>query len=269
MRSAYRRSQRGPRIVLPFGVAALLLALIIGIAVLTLRSEQQGSQPGSPGPTAAPEEPGPGIENPQEISDLLTKLVVAPEAPMTGYSRDQFPHWDTNIPAHGFGPEFAQYSKCTTREVMMLRDAEGAVRLDPKTCDLTVGKGGGWRDRYGVIDRKTGKLAPYKFITDPKGVDAEHIVPLAEAWRSGAAARDENTRRDIANDALNLVASDPSANRSKGDQDAANYLPPGKFRCAYVAHYIKVKVKYALTVDPAEQTALRAAVDDCARRGGF
>ncbi len=253
--------------ILPAGVGALLLALVIGVALFALRSgDGTGPSPGS-GPDSAQ---GTGTpQSAQEISDLFAKLVVAPEAPMTGYSREKFPHWDSNTPEHGFGSQFAQYSKCTTRDVMMLRDAEGSVTLDPKTCDLTVGKGGGWRDQYGVLDRKTGKLAPYKFITDPKGVDAEHIVPLAEAWRSGAATRDEDTRRNIANDAINLVASDPSANRSKGDQDATNYLPPGKFRCAYVAHYIKIKVKYALTVDPAEQTALRTAVDDCARRGGF
>ncbi|MFI5780892.1 HNH endonuclease family protein [Nocardia sp. NPDC051570] len=260
MRSAYRR----PRIVLPVSVAALLLALVISVAVIASRSgpEKTGPDPGST--------PGTGTaHSAQEISDLLATLVVAPEIPMTGYSREKFPHWDTDTPGHGFGAQFAQYSTCSTRDVMMLRDAQGPVTLDPKTCDLTVGTGGGWRDQYGVIDRKTGTLAPYKFITEPRGVDAEHIVALAEAWRSGAATRDENTRRDIANDAVNLVASDPSANRSKGDQDVANYLPPGAFRCTYVAHYITIKVKYALNVDPAEQTALRAAVTDCARRGGF
>lgn len=188
---------------------------------------------------------------------------------MTGYSREKFPHWDTNKPEHGFGAEFTQYVRCTTRDVMMLRDATGSVQLDAKTCELSIGSGGGWRDQYGVLDRKSGQLKPYKWITDPSGVDAEHIVPLAEAWRSGAADRDEDTRRRIANDAVNLVASDPTANRSKGDQDAANYLPPGKFRCGYIDRYLKIKVKYALTVDSAEQAALRTAVDDCVRQGGF
>ncbi|MBF6328194.1 HNH endonuclease family protein [Nocardia transvalensis] len=263
MRSAYGEwSQRGRRVILPVAVTTLLLAVVVGVAVSVLRSEHSGTG-GGPAATSVPAASG------REVADDLAKLVVAPEAPMTGYSREQFPHWDHNKPEHGFGPDFAQYGRCTTREVMLLRDAVGPVRLDPKTCELTVGKDGGWRDQYGVLDRKTGKLAPYKFITDPKSVDAEHIVPLAEAWRSGAGSLDENTRRDIANDAANLVASDPSANRSKGDQDPSGYLPPGNFRCAYVAHYIKVKIKYGLTVDPAEQSALRTAVDDCTRRGGF
>ncbi|WP_137723924.1 HNH endonuclease family protein [Prescottella subtropica] len=204
-----------------------------------------------------------------EIEELLARLTVAPEAPMTGYSREKFPHWDRNLPEHGFGDGFAEYSRCTTRDVMMLRDAVGSVRLDPKTCELIVGKGGGWQDEYGFVDRKTGELRPYKKMEKPSDVDAEHIVALAEAWRSGAAGLDEDTRRRIANDAVNLVAADPSANRSKGDQDAANYLPPGKFRCTYVDRYLHVKVKYGLTVDPAEQAALRTAVDDCVRQGAF
>jgi len=204
-----------------------------------------------------------------DVQSALDRLPVRTEVAMTGYSREKFPHWDDNAPEHGFGPEFAQYSKCTTREVMMLRDASGEVTLDPKTCDLTIGKGGGWQDTYGVMDAKTGKLKPYKFITESSGVDAEHIVPLAEAWRSGAKSLDTDTRRRIANDAQNLIASDPSANRSKGDQDPADYLPPGSFRCGYISQYVQVKLKYGLSVDKDEQTALRTAVDDCIKRGEF
>ncbi|WP_231951671.1 HNH endonuclease family protein [Nocardia terpenica] len=237
----------------------IVFAVLITIAyALIEHPDGDGSSAPSTAPISA-----------REVNDLLAKLVVAPEASMAGYSREKFPHWDQNKPEHGFGPEFAQYARCTTRDVMMLRDSTGTVRLDPKTCALTVGSDGGWRDRYGVLDRKTGKVGPYKWITNPSGVDAEHIVPLAEAWRSGAGGRDEDTRRRIANDAINLVASEPSANRSKGDQDVANYLPPGNFRCAYVGRYAQIKVKYSLTVDPAERTALRAAVDDCVTRGGF
>ncbi|MEU1986077.1 HNH endonuclease family protein [Nocardia sp. NPDC019395] len=204
-----------------------------------------------------------------EMRSALDRLPVKAEAGMAGYSREKFPHWDNNEAEHGFGPEFAQYSKCTTREVMMLRDATGEVTLDAKTCDLKIGKGGGWQDAYGVMDSKTGKLKPYKFITNPAGVDAEHIVPLAEAWRSGAKDLDTDTRRRIANDAVNLIASDPSANRSKGDQDPSDYLPPGSFRCGYISHYVQIKLKYGLSVDQDEQTALRTAVDDCAKRGEF
>ena len=209
------------------------------------------------------------VSSATEVEQLFRQLKVAKERPMDGYSREEFPHWDSAKAEHGFGDQFSQYTRCTTRDVMMLRDAEGSVTLDPSTCKLQIGANGGWRDEYGTLDRATGALKPYKWITDSSGVDAEHIVALAEAWRSGADRLDKDTRRRIANDAINLEASDPTANRSKGDQDAANYLPPGKFRCAYVDRYLRVKVKYGLTVDTAEQAALRAAVDECTRQGGF
>ncbi|MEU8900970.1 HNH endonuclease family protein [Nocardia sp. NPDC048505] len=237
--------------------------LCVALAVLAGCGQ---STPVTPG---APNSPGTPAGSAAEINALVEQLQVGTEGSMSGYDREKFPHWDTNKPEHGFGAEFTQYAKCTTREVMLLRDATGAVTLDAKTCKITVGKGGGWQDGYGFLDAKTGKLKPYKFMTDSASVDAEHIVPLAEAWRSGAAGGDEDTRRRIANDALNLEASDPSANRSKGDQDAANYLPPGSFRCVYIDRYVRVKIKYGLTVDSAEQSALRTAVADCVSRGEF
>ncbi|WP_328410005.1 HNH endonuclease family protein [Nocardia sp. NBC_00403] len=242
--------------------APICLAVLVAIAYSYI-DKPTGGDGGRPGSAGA------ATVSSKDATELLGQLVDAPEAAMAGYSREKFPHWDSNKPEHGFGPDFAQYSRCTSRDVMMLRDATGSVTLDPKTCELKVGRDGGWRDEYGFLDSKTGKLKPYKWMTDPASVDAEHIVALAEAWRSGADKRDEDTRRRIANDAVNLEASDPSANRSKGDQDAANYLPPGTFRCAYIERYIKVKVKYALTVDPAEHVALRTAVEDCVRRGEF
>ncbi|MFD1815501.1 HNH endonuclease family protein [Rhodococcus gannanensis] len=243
------RVARSARQVLAVCAAVVLTALVaVGYLVI-----EEWTEPGSE----------PDAVHAGELTELLARVQVADELPMAGYSREEFPHWEPNRPEYGFGDEFAQYARCTTREVMLLRDAVGSVRLDPKTCDLSVGSTGGWQDEYGTLDRQTGALNPYKWMTDSSGVDAEHIVPLAEAWRSGAAELDEDTRRRIANDATNLVASDPSANRSKGDQDAANYLPPGKFRCTYLDRYLRVKVTFGLTVDPAEQTALRTAVAAC------
>lgn len=246
---------------------AVPLGLAVVLALVCVACGKQESKTPADGGGGNP--PAVVVSSSSEITESINKLTVAAELPMAGYSREKFPHWDTNPQGHGFGAEFAQYNKCTTRDVMMLRDASGKVTLDPKTCELKVGKGGGWKDQYGVLDPKTGKLKPYKFITDPAGVDAEHIVPLAEAWRSGAQAKDEDTRRNIANDAINLIASDPSANRSKGDQDVANYLPPGAFRCGYIDHYVKIKIKYDLAVDNDELKALRTAVDDCIKQGGF
>ena len=62
----------------------------------------------------------------------------------------------------------------------------------------------------------------------------------------------------FANDPLNLLAVDASANRQKGDGDTATWLPANKsFRCAYVARQVAVKLKYALSVTAAERDAMR------------
>ncbi|MVU82712.1 DUF1524 domain-containing protein [Nocardia sp. ET3-3] len=251
--------------------AALSLLVVIAVTALVAVLEKHGGTGKSADSSGPPAPSGPvqPAGSAKEITSLLGKLKVADEMPMTGYSRDRFPHWDTEKPEHGFGDTFAQYSRCTTRDVVLLRDATGPVKLDPSSCKLTVGKDGGWRDQYGVIDKKTNALKTYKWTTDSSGLDIDHIVALAEAWRSGAANFDDDTRRHIANDALNLVISDPTANRSKGDQDPSTYIPPGNFRCAYIAHYIQVKVKYGLNVDAKEQTALQTAVKDCTAKGEF
>ena len=69
----------------------------------------------------------------------------------------------------------------------------------------------------------------------------------------GAQRWPRRERVAFANDPLNLLAVEPSANRQKGDGDAATWLPPYKsFRCAYVARQIAVKAKYGLWVTPAE-----------------
>ncbi len=56
-------------------------------------------------------------------------------------------------------------------------------------------------------------------------MDVDHVVALGNAWSSGAGRLDVRTRAALANDPLNLLAVDAGANRSKGDGDAATWLP--------------------------------------------
>ncbi|MGH3566097.1 MAG: hypothetical protein ACRDRH_08710 [Pseudonocardia sp.] len=53
-------------------------------------------------------------------------------------------------------------------------------------------------------------------------------------------------------------------NQSKGDGDAATWLPPARgFRCAYVARQVAVKSKYRLWVTAAERDAIARILDGC------
>ena len=57
---------------------------------------------------------------------------------------------------------------------------------------------------------------------------------------------------------------DASANRQKGDADAATWLPPNKaYRCAYVARQVTVKTKYDLWVTPPERAAMERVLGSC------
>ncbi|MCW4354858.1 HNH endonuclease family protein [Hoyosella sp. YIM 151337] len=210
----------------------------------------------------------PDVPEAHGILALVGLIEVGAESTMSDYSRSDFPHWDRLEPEFGFGAAFGKYEgRCTSRDAVLLRDARGTVTLDPATCEFGIGPDGGWLDQYGVVDRQTGQVRDYKWMTESSAVDAEHIVALGEAWRSGASEMDVHTRRLIANDALNVVISDPSANRSKGDQDPSTYLPPGNFRCEYVERYTHVKVKYGLTADADEVAALKHAAEECVLKG--
>ena len=115
----------------------------------------------------------------------------------------------------------------------------------------------GWTSRYY-------SLADNTFWDDPSDVDVDHIVALAEAWDSGASTWTTGEREQFANDFENVWLMTDNLNASKGDQDAAEWLPPyGPVVCDYVEVYVQVKVAYDLTVDQAELDALLDAAGDC------
>jgi hypothetical protein len=190
-----------------------------------------------PGTTAHPTASTSTTRQPAAPSDTATlaNLPVAPEDSGAGYSRALFPHW---IDADGDG--------CDTR---------CEVLAEERRTDLP-GIGTGWYSLYdGVV------------TADPSTFDIDHLVPLAEAWRSGADHWDATRRRDYANDLTDpdaLIAVSASSNRSKGDQDPARWLPPNRGSwCEYARDWVEVKVTWGLTADPAEVSALRNLLTSC------
>lgn len=170
---------------------------------------------------------------------LLESLTVAPERP-AGYDRDLFPHWDY------LGDD------CDVRDRVLITEAlRGPTTGD--SCPVGAGK---W---FSAFDGIT--------VRDPSALDIDHMVPLAEAWGSGARRWTTSVREAFANDlgyAGSLIAVTASSNRSKGDQDPAQWLPPRvSYRCTYVSEWIVVKWRWRLAVDPAERAALRVQVSAC------
>jgi hypothetical protein len=150
-----------------------------------------------------------------------------------------------------------------TRNDILGRDMT-SVEFKPGTreCVVLVGT---------LRDPFTGQRIDY--VRGSNTVDVDHLVSLSNSWQTGAFRWPVRKRAAFANDPMNLLAVDMSANRSKGDGDTATWLPPNRrFRCAYVARQVSVKAKYRLWVTAPERDAmirvLRACPDQAALTGG-
>ncbi len=203
-----------------------------------------------PAPTASA--PTPPITSPSNVPTPPTsgtalaavdRLTVKGRAPKTGYSREQF----------GQAWFDADRNGCDTRNDILRRDL---VDLRMKNwCKVLAGT----RDP----DPYTGRTIRF-VIGGPSEIDVDHVVTLADAWQKGAATWPPGIRLAFANDPLALLAVDAHANRSKGDGDAATWLPPNRsYRCAYVAKQVAVKAKYALWVTAAEHDAMVRVLSQC------
>ena len=182
------------------------------------------------------------------LSLILTLVLISPITPANsdetdsiqfaeeyvgGYDRKLFNHW---IDADKDG--------CDTRKEVLI--AEAIVK--PKIGAKCVLSGGTWLSSY---DNKTVKGSG-------TGLDVDHMVPLAEAWRSGAWQWTPEEREIFANDLLDervLIAVSASSNRSKSDKDPAKWLPKGSKEavCDYVFNWVSVKYRFSLTIDPKER----------------
>jgi len=111
--------------------------------------------------------------------------------------------------------------------------------LSTDTCTVISGT---WQDPY------TGTIT-----IDPGKLDVDHIVPLKNAWLSGAAEWTRAERKAFANDPANLLAVYFNENRKKGSKAPHEYLPPNTaYQCTYVEQWLTVKQKYNLTLTATE-----------------
>lgn len=188
-------------------------------------------------PAAASATP-PGIPSEATARSELAALTVRADGSSSGYSRDMFPHWHTVS------------GTCDTRETVLKRDGTGVVTSS--SCAATTGS---W---YSPYDGATWTAA--------SDVDIDHVVPLANAWRTGASGWTTARRESFANDLSNpqLIAVTDNVNQSKGDQSPATWKPSRTaYWCTYAKMWSHVKYRYALTVNSAEKSALTTMLDRC------
>lgn len=176
-------------------------------------------------------------------SDVLAGITVENERE-AGYSRSYFRHW---VDADG--------DSCDTREEVLIAESTSKAQVDAYGCKVVAG------DWWSAYDGVT--------TTDPSTFDIDHVVPLKEAWDSGAWAWTAAKREAFANDLSDpraLIAVSAASNRSKGDKDPSQWMPTRTaYTCEYLANWVAVKSHWGLSMDASEHGFVRKRFEgECA-----
>ncbi|GLF96590.1 HNH endonuclease family protein [Streptomyces yaizuensis] len=228
-------------------LAALSLALVPLSLSLSAPAQAAPAPPAAPAPAPvaapAPAAPAPPAE-PAEIHQLedAISLLVETEEDRTGYTPAAFRHWNEGRdPADGCA---------TDREVLLAEAVDEAAHS--AGCAVT---GGRWVSYY---DNQSSNRV--------SSMTVDHVVPLAEAWGSGASQWTAERREAYANDQdspATLAAVTKRVAREKGDQDITHWLPPETSAiCRYVGDWVGTKLRWGLTPDKAELEALKLFADN-------
>jgi hypothetical protein len=206
----------------------------------TESNPEQPSPTPSSDPTASQEAEQPGdSSNLGTLEKLLALLQIEAELE-GGYQRELFRHWID-----------ADRNGCDTRREVLIVESITQASVGER-CRVQ----GVWLSAFDGIE-----------VTDPAQLDVDHMVPLKEAWDSGAKNWSEERRTRFANDlgfAGSLIAVTRSSNRSKSDKDPADWLPPlSSYRCQYIFDWMAVKYRWQLSIDPREATAISAIIPTC------
>lgn len=198
-----------------------------------------GAHPG-PGSTgaAAPASSPPDAGRGSGYLDVLAMLTVADPAPQTPYDRDSWSIWS----------DFDGDCMSTRHEILA---SASQVPVTVDGCRVTTGL---WIDPY--------DLGTYAHADQ---IQVDHLVPVAEAHRAGGWAWDADTRARFANDEhTELVPAGAGTNQDKSDKRPEQWMPPADAaHCWYAASWVTVKVRYSLTVAPAELNTLERVLASC------
>ncbi|MFD0267966.1 DUF1524 domain-containing protein [Streptomyces sp. NPDC127106] len=204
-----------------------VLASTVALAALTSLVNAPVAQAAPPTPISA-----------SAARAYLATVTPRTEGSTSGYSRSLFPHWSSVS------------GNCNTRETVLKRDGRNVV-----TDSSCASVSGSWFSEY---DGATWTAAA--------DLDIDHVVPLAEAWRSGANSWTTSKRQQFANDLTRpqLIAVTDYVNQAKGDQDPAEWMPSRtSYRCTYARMWVHVKQYWGLSMDSAEKTALVNVLNGC------
>ena len=190
-------------------------------------------------PTTQPPATQDPVTQPPAPSDPIG-LRIEPEY-VGGYNRDLFADWYD-----------ADRNGCNTRKEVLIAESLDPVQIG-SSCSII---GGRWFSIYDNVE-----------TTDSSKFDIDHMVPLSEAWDSGAWNWNADQRKHFANDLdqpFFLIAVTASSNRSKSDRDPVEWMPPNSaYHCEYVRIWIEIKRAWDLSVDQAEHDYLARKLASC------
>ncbi|GAB2981789.1 HNH endonuclease family protein [Nocardioides montaniterrae] len=222
-------------------LAGLLSLCLTACGVVASESRRPPGQP-----------PTPTTPSATAAARLLSQLEVTPRPREDGtYLRAAYGESWRDVDGNG----------CNQRDDVLQRDAvPGSLEVGQQGgCDHDV-LAGTWHDPY------TGHTLVFTDLKDLHqaiAIQIDHVVPLAEAWYSGARDWSPDRRSRFANWLPELLAVDGPTNESKGDGDPAAWRPRKGYQCTYAERWITVKSTWGLTVDPSEVAALRQMLGYC------
>lgn len=152
----------------------------------------------------------------------------------------------------------------TTRDLVLERDMN----------DVTFTSRGNVKSGI-LLEPYTGKTIHFQRGTSNKteggsasnrdgGIQIDHVVAYAEAYRSGLDKLDFQQRDAYYNDPDVLLASQAEANNVKKDGTIAEWEPSNQtFQCDYASLQIGIKAKYGLIVDKTEHDEMAEVLKTC------
>ncbi len=177
--------------------------------------------------------------------EVVELRVIEAEAPadLPAYDRDQWGRWSD-----------ADGDCQDTRQEVLIEESRITVTYkSDRRCQVEAGR---W---FGAYTSST--------VTQASELDVDHMVPLANAHRSGGWAWGAERKRRYANsldDPDHLIAVTAGANRSKGAKGPDEWKPPNRsYWCEYSVDWIRIKETWELTVTLGEAAALRDMLATC------
>ncbi len=223
-----------------------LVVWVLAAGIITLAGFGCGGEPqvaerpeARPAPSPLPTAAGTPVTTSTQLS-----IAVAPiPNDIPDYDRGEWRHWSDDD------------GDCqNARQEALIAESETPVRYtNDDRCRVASGS---W-------------LGPYtgESFTDSGDLDIDHMVPLANAHRSGGWAWTEDRKRQYANDlsyAGHLIATKASANRAKGGSGPDDWKPPERgYWCQYAIDWISIKNAWDLTATDSEAAALEEMLQTC------